>query len=104
MCCILKRPDLHICAAEQREKCVSDDSSQRILKLQSQRHSLSLALSLCPTPGNPSPESQRSQGAPVCSALSRQRLLNDQLLSRGKSGSSSPAGRANGDICERVRV
>lgn len=63
MCCILKRPDLHICAAEQREKCVSADSLQRILKLQSQRRSLSLSLSLCLTIGNPSRERVRGHEA-----------------------------------------
>lgn len=71
MRCILKRPDLHICAAEQREKCVSADSLLRILKLPGQRHSLSLGPSLRLPLGNPSPERVRGREALLCARLSR---------------------------------
>lgn len=99
MCCILKRPDLHICAAEQREKCVSADSSLRILKLHSQRHSLSLSLLVCLTPGNPFPESQRSPGAPV-----RRPSRGSVQLTITCSLRGGPARAFLADICKRVCV
>ncbi len=98
----LRRWDLHICAAVQREKCVSStDSFLRIFKL-----NVGASLSLPETAGALLTVARGSGPAPLCSALlwqpSKACLTvssSAKLLSGGRASWTFPAARANGDVC-----